>query len=103
MSAMRIALFLVALGLLGCSKPERVEAPPDTTAHYGDAWFAFRAESLGIAVAAAQSRDTTIGADHPPATLDRTTALEASAIYRSVCIVCHGPGGEPPEKQPSGP
>ena len=99
---MRLLVLLALLGLLGCSKPERVEAPPEALPHYGDAWFAFRGASLGISVAAAQSRDATIPADHPPATLDRTTAVEAAAIYRSVCVVCHGPGGEPPEKQPSG-
>jgi mono/diheme cytochrome c family protein len=98
---MRHLIFVLALGVLGCSKPERVEAPPDAVAHYGDAWFAFRGESLGISVAAAQSRDAALPADHPPV-LDHTTAVEAAAIYRSVCVACHGPGGQPPEKQPSG-
>lgn len=114
----RLAALAALLALVaGCSKPERVDAPEGTPVHLGDDWFAFRAASasregavpheatpddIAAATSAARARDAAIAGDTPPASLDRSVLVEASAVYRKVCAECHGADGTPPDPMPDG-
>ena len=67
----------------------------------GDAWFPWRAQTLGISVDEARQRDAALpsgddGEAPPGDTLDEYTAREASAIWRSDCSACHGLDGKAP-------
>lgn len=94
---------LTLAALLGCSKPERVEAPDKAAPHLGDDWFDYRAKTLGVSPDQAKLRDAALPEDAPPSlALDRSTALEAAVVFRSVCSSCHGSDGKPPESTTAG-
>ncbi len=84
---------------LGCGGPPQATAPPGAEPKLGDAWFDFRAETLGITPAEARARDAALpGADGPPPedALDTHTAREAAVLWMTRCAACHGAKGEPP-------
>lgn len=90
---------LLLLALAACGGPPQAQAPPGAEPKLGDAWFAFRAETLGIDPAAARARDAALpGKEGPPPTeqLDDHTAREAAVIWATRCAQCHGAQGEPP-------
>lgn len=89
--------WLVLLLIFGCG-PNRVRAPQELQPKDGDAWFAWRAETLGVSVDEARARDAAVTVEEPPDSLDEHTALDAAARWRTVCATCHGIDGEPPEK-----
>jgi mono/diheme cytochrome c family protein len=88
-------LALAALG--GCAKPERLEAPVELTPHLGEAWYSYRAATLGITPEAAVTRDLAISELRPPE-LDRIARLEAAAVWRDHCASCHGIDGDAPPR-----
>lgn len=93
------AAALLSVPLAGCgSRPPQATAPEGATPHLGEAWFSFRAETLGIDVEAAKARDAALpGLDEPPpkGALDEHTAREAAVIYVTQCARCHGIDGQP--------
>ena len=87
---------LVLLLLASCAGPRPPVIGPDMTPHPGEAWFAYRAASLGITEQEARARDADLPTAGPPAegTLDLTVAREAAALWRDVCAACHGLEGK---------
>ncbi len=97
---MRWALALAAAGSVACGggrpHPEGEVSPP----HLGDAFYPWRAESLGITADAARQRDLALpdGAATPPyAELGEAMAHEAAGLYNTLCARCHGADGVPPD------
>lgn len=88
---------MICLLLIGCG-PTRVRAPQDFQPKDGEAWFAWRAETLGISPEDARARDAAMAVDEPPESLDEHTAKDAAARWRVLCATCHGMDGEPPER-----
>ena len=87
---------LGAITLLGCGRPARVTAPASITHLQGDAWFAWRAETLKISVDAARARDAAITEDAPPESIAPAVRERAAATWQTVCAQCHGDAGVPP-------
>jgi hypothetical protein len=70
------------------------EAPRNVLAipiHINDAWWPFRAKSLGISVAQAKRRDAAMSMHEAPKDFwDAQTALEAVSVWTVLCNECHG-------------
>lgn len=99
---LRCATLALALSTLAaCGGPPQATAPPGAQPRVGDAWFAWRAETLGITPAEARARDAALPGEEgpPPDGLDAHTAREAAILWTTRCAMCHGPDGEPPPAQ----
>lgn len=85
--------------LLACGGPRLVAAPDGTEHLAGDAWFAWRAQRLGISVEQARARDAAIAEDAPPVEPpDAEVRTRAAATWKAICATCHGLEGDPPER-----
>lgn len=85
-----------------------MRVPADAWPHYGDAWFAWRARTLGISVEQARARDAALpdGSDGKvPAegVIDEAAAREGALLWRDRCARCHGIDGIPPPPAPGQP
>lgn len=79
--------------LLGACRAAAPALDPGPS-HLGEAWYAFRAEALGLSVAEARARDAAMPTDAPPADFgDEATRREARALWRDHCAACHGTRG----------
>lgn len=92
------------LAAAACAGSDRATVPEDAEPRLGDAWFAWRADQLGITAQEARARDAALPEDEPPEGLD-TPALrrEAAAMWQSLCASCHGANGRlenVPEMEP---
>lgn len=97
-----IAGILACLLLAGCAAKRPAEIPVGAGPHVGEAWFAWRAGTLGISRVQAHARDAALpdGSDgRAPAagTLDEHTRREAALLWAQNCAVCHGADGVPPQ------
>lgn len=90
-------ILAMALGLAGCG-PARVKAPADASHLEGDAWFAWRAQQLGVTPDAARARDAALPEDAPPEQLSPAVRAQAAATWDAVCSTCHGADGTPPDR-----
>jgi len=98
-----VALALGAI-VLACSSPPPPADPGPS--HPGEAWWSWRAQQLGTTPAAARARDAALSTTEPPHEIwDAETRREAAALWRDLCVSCHGPRGRlegvppPPEGQ----
>ena len=92
----RVLLCALASCAFACSGPTQSIAKDDTPVHLGESWFEFRADTLGISVEQAKSRDLAFSEDEPPdeETLDSSVAVQAAALWSKVCAGCHGVRGD---------
>lgn len=99
-STVRVHLLgaLCAAAALACGGPARVSAPASVAHLQGEAWFAWRAETLSITPDAARARDADLSEDEPPAALAPAVRERAAATWQTVCAQCHGPDGAPPAR-----
>lgn len=77
------------------AQPEEANIPlpsPDALEiHLGEAWFAYRADGLGISADEARARDTRLNGVPPPGKFwDRQVAAEAWGLWTELCSQCHG-------------
>lgn len=71
--------------------PAKNAPPPETSVHFGESWYALRAEKLGVDAEEAKRRDvSSFSEDGPNAKFwDEQTAVEAASIWTAVCNECH--------------
>ena len=92
----RLLILVATLGLMHCAGPTQAVVDGSQAPHLGPTWFAHRAAELKISVADAESRDTGLPEDEPPdeAVFDRGLAVEAAALWQTLCASCHGAQGK---------
>lgn len=95
---MRCAVLALAAALVaafgGCSGGTVRAAAPTEAPLLGDAWFAARAQTLGLDAAAARARDAAISEAEPPAEPpDTQLRNQSAAIWATLCASCHGATG----------
>lgn len=101
-----VSVGLLVVGTAGCAGPQQARIGPEDGPHLGAAWFAHRAQSLGLTPEAAEARDRALPTETPPPdeTFDATTGAEAAALWRDLCASCHGAQGRlegVPELEPA--
>jgi mono/diheme cytochrome c family protein len=85
---------LITLALAACRPAVRPDPQAGQAPHPGDAWFAFRAQSLGISVEEARARDAALSEAVPPVSArDAQARAEAALLWSSICASCHGMEG----------
>lgn len=66
-------------------------SPDALEIHLGEAWYAYRADGLGISADEARGRDKAFEAVPPPGAFwDRQVAGEAWGLWTELCSQCHG-------------
>lgn len=89
-------LACAALSLFACggAPAQPVGPAPAAAPLVGDAYFAARANVLGLSPEAARARDAGISESTPPeAAPDAMLAANAAAVWTSLCAQCHGATG----------
>ena len=90
----RLILVLAAV-TLGCARPHLV-SPLRPAPHEGEAWFSFRAWTLGITPTEAHARDDHLPEQVLPPTIDDPWLVrEGQALWLTRCAGCHGADGAP--------
>ena len=80
---------------VGCGGPTQYAVTAETAeVHLGDAWFVYRAETLGITPEAARARDASLSEDTPPESWDTPLSKEAASLWLKNCAMCHGVNGD---------
>lgn len=69
---------------------ERARESAQLPIHINDAWWAFRAQQLGISEAQARARDARMAESPPEDFWDPQTAVETISVWTVLCNECHG-------------